>query len=200
MTREQKRLGRASWSEADVLAERERVRAWRAIPGNNAKERAAQAVKLASETGEQRQRRLAGHRAYHAQHREARLEANKRWAVAHPERRRELDRLCAAKPAQKRKQLARHKQWRDKNRNVLREYARRRIAQMRATYVEKVDYRAIFKEADGKCGICEKPLDLFGYNFDHIIPLAAGGSHTRENIQVTHEFCNKSKGAKVKAA
>lgn len=77
------------------------------------------------------------------------------------------------------------------------ERAARRRAQKQHTQTEKVDFKQILRDSKGLCGICNKPLDLFGIEFDHIVPLARGGSHTRENIQATHSRCNRVKGAKV---
>ena len=107
--------------------------------------------------------------------------------------------MCAARPHQVTKARARHKLWRDKNRDVLKEYARRRVAQERATVVEKVDYKSILASSNGVCGICKLDIGDAPYEFDHIVPLARGGSHTMGNIQVAHRRCNRSKGAKVAA-
>jgi len=63
--------------------------------------------------------------------------------------------------------------------------------------MERVDYGAVLKRANGVCAICLKPFDLFGIHFDHKIPLAKGGTHAQDNIQATHAYCNMAKGAKV---
>lgn len=84
-----------------------------------------------------------------------------------------------------------------KNPHMVREKASRRRALKRRTQRERVDYRQILKDSKGLCGICNRPLDLFGIDFDHIVPLSRGGTHTRENIQASHSYCNRSKWAKV---
>lgn len=73
----------------------------------------------------------------------------------------------------------------------------KRRALKAATQVEDIDFRQILLKSNGVCGICGEPFDLFGIDFDHIIPLARGGTHTKENIQATHSRCNRAKGAKV---
>lgn len=78
-----------------------------------------------------------------------------------------------------------------------REIQARRKAQKLKTQTEKIDYAKILRAAKGICGICRQPFDLFGIDFDHIVPLARGGTHTKENIQATHSRCNRAKGAKV---
>ena len=72
----------------------------------------------------------------------------------------------------------------------------RREALKRGTAVAKIDYKAVLLRANGLCGICKKPLDLFGTHFDHIVPLALGGTHTDDNLQASHAHCNLSKGAR----
>ncbi len=78
-----------------------------------------------------------------------------------------------------------------------REIQSRRKAQKLGTMVERVNFKQILRDSKGLCGICKKPLDLFGIDFDHIIPLSKGGSHTRENLQATHSYCNRSKGSRI---
>lgn len=74
--------------------------------------------------------------------------------------------------------------------------SRRKALKLRAT-VEKINFKKILRDANGMCGICHKPFDLFGIDFDHIVPLARGGPHTTDNIQATHSHCNRAKGAKA---
>lgn len=46
------------------------------------------------------------------------------------------------------------------------------------------------------CYYCNSETPSFGCNFDHIVPLSKGGSHSVGNLCVTCPTCNKSKGAK----
>lgn len=64
------------------------------------------------------------------------------------------------------------------------------------TQIGKVDYETIRAKANELCGICKLPIeDKFEY--DHIVPLSKGGSHTTENHQLTHPSCNRKKSAKL---
>lgn len=48
---------------------------------------------------------------------------------------------------------------------------------------------------DGRCcRLCKKPVRLKRMHLDHIVPIALGGTHTYDNVQATHQFCNQSKG------
>jgi HNH endonuclease len=55
----------------------------------------------------------------------------------------------------------------------------------------------------GICGICHDPVtDATGPmrpSPDHVIPLARGGGHSLENLQLSHLDCNLRKGASVPA-
>lgn len=63
--------------------------------------------------------------------------------------------------------------------------------------VGKVDYDVVMAKSNGRCGICKKPFDLFGIDFDHIVPLSKGGEHVESNLQATHMSCNRSKGNRI---
>jgi 5-methylcytosine-specific restriction endonuclease McrA len=64
------------------------------------------------------------------------------------------------------------------------------------TSAGQVDFDAVVAKANGLCGICREPIDG-EYHFDHIVPLARGGKHTTDNLQVAHSLCNRKKWANV---
>lgn len=78
-----------------------------------------------------------------------------------------------------------------------REISMRRYARQKATMIEKVDYKAILERDGLWCYLCEKDVEPHEVNFDHVIPLNAGGPHTADNIRVTHAVCNRRKGARI---
>ncbi len=68
--------------------------------------------------------------------------------------------------------------------------------------VERIDPREIFERDGWICGICGKRVSQryraphpLSASLDHIIPLARGGTHTRDNVQLAHFICNSYKGA-----
>jgi HNH endonuclease len=52
----------------------------------------------------------------------------------------------------------------------------------------------VWQRDEGKCVKCQSNLNL---EFDHIIPIAEGGSSTSRNIQLLCEPCNRKKGKSV---
>lgn len=51
----------------------------------------------------------------------------------------------------------------------------------------------IYRQADGKCALCGRPLTYAEMTIDHIVPLAKGGENEIENFQCTCKECNEFK-------
>lgn len=69
--------------------------------------------------------------------------------------------------------------------------------------VERFTPEEIYDRDGWVCGLCRKPIDPAltwpdpgSASLDHVLPLAAGGDHTRENTQAAHLVCNVRKGAR----
>lgn len=78
--------------------------------------------------------------------------------------------------------------------------ARRRARNVGA-FVAKVSRRAIFERDGWRCQLCRKALKRdavaphpLSPSLDHIIPLAAGGTHEPRNVQAAHFSCNTRRG------
>ena len=66
---------------------------------------------------------------------------------------------------------------------------------------EYIDIYNIYIRDKWICGICGKKVNKklkyphpMSPSLDHIIPLSKGGTHTRDNVQLSHLRCNLSKG------
>ena len=100
-------------------------------------------------------------------------------------RSRQWDATCAATP--ERKDKRRHDEYRRKARRM-------------AAPVEEFEREEIFERDAWRCGLCGGKLSRNARwphprfpTIDHIIPFAAGGSHTRINVQAAHLSCNSAK-------
>jgi len=138
-------------------------------------------------------------RKWHAANRKKSRDAAKAYRKSHP---RQADAWSAAwKKRNRSRVIARVAAWSAADRlacpEKYTERAARRKAQKLQTQVEKIDFMQILRDSKGICGICGKPLDLFGIDFYHIVPLSKGGAHARNNIQPSHSYCNRAKGARV---
>jgi 5-methylcytosine-specific restriction endonuclease McrA len=72
----------------------------------------------------------------------------------------------------------------------------RRRARKNETEVERVDFEMILERDGMWCYLCEREVeDPNEIHFDHVIPLSRGGTHTFDNLKVTHGSCNLKKGA-----
>lgn len=87
----------------------------------------------------------------------------------------------------------------------------KRRAKIKSAIVDKdITTERLYERDGGICAICGKPCDwsdsrwedgvfIIGNNYptkDHIIPLAKGGEHSWENVQLAHHHCNSVKGAR----
>lgn len=77
-----------------------------------------------------------------------------------------------------------------------REAWQRRRARKQGRTAERIDRALVFERDAGICGICGDAVDPTAWDLDHVTPIAGGGSHTYGNVQVSHPFCNRSKGAR----
>jgi len=142
------------------------------------------------------------------------LAKNRRWRVKHPEKINEISRnWCAAnrktaraikqKYASKPEVKAQRKIWfkeyrqRPESKILSRQHKRtRRALETGAdgSHTPK-DVANIFKMQRGKCAYCRVKL-ANEYHVDHIVPLSAGGSNDRKNLQILCPPCNLHKHAK----
>lgn len=137
-----------------------------------------------------------------------------RYYTKHDEIRAKQNARAKIDPDKSRAQNRQYNQkWRDKHRAKLRiyhaKYQRehpeqaidhkgRRRAREYGSKSERISWKAVWAKFNGTCGICQTQLipGIHTFHYDHIVPLAAGGEHITENLQVAHAKCNHTKGAR----
>ena len=89
--------------------------------------------------------------------------------------------------------------WRRRNRNEVNRKARERYQRVGGKVPRRLLPELIEAQA-GLCGICGEVLPsriTAEIHVDHIIPVSAGGSNERENLQAAHAVCNMRKNDSV---
>jgi 5-methylcytosine-specific restriction endonuclease McrA len=99
--------------------------------------------------------------------------------------------------ANKERVRQRHRSWYAKNRDRHAVHWRKRRALKKGATIGVVDYTAIRERDRGLCYLCGEAVDPADLHFEHVIPLSRGGSHSMENIRVSHAACNWRKGTKT---
>lgn len=91
--------------------------------------------------------------------------------------------------------------WREENpeqyRDLHRKNAAKRRARKRTADVTAIEPLVVLERDDGACDICRNDVDPMAFHLDHVWPLARGGAHTYDNVQVAHPDCNMRKGWSV---
>ena len=93
-----------------------------------------------------------------------------------------------------------HKAWQKANPEKNREYARNHRALKRTTQVEPISEKLVYLRDGWICQHCKKRVnkslkwpDPKSPSLDHIIPLNKDGTHTYNNVHLTHLNCNLTK-------
>lgn len=133
------------------------------------------------------------------QHRRTDPEVKRRWGRDNYARHRakliaKAAKYAALNPAR----VRRYKdKWQQANPLKRREMKHRRRAREYATQIAPINLEAIYHRDHGICHICHNPVPAARLHYDHVIPLARGGTHTEDNIKVSHARCNLKKGANI---
>ena len=77
---------------------------------------------------------------------------------------------------------------------------RARREKIRGVFVAPVSRVEVYNRDNWVCGICKKPVDKklsfphpMSPSLDHVIPIARGGTHEPDNVQLAHFICNSYK-------
>lgn len=122
-----------------------------------------------------------GREKYILLYKESILEKNRRWYANNKERHYGLTR-----------------RWTITHRAQSNEVSHRYRSRKMSAKIGEVDFLHILERDNCWCYICNGDiLPEHKIDFDHVIPLSRGGSHTEDNIKVTHHRCNRRKHNKL---
>ena len=173
--KEKKRIAQAAWRAAN----KEHIKAYNAAyasthfrVGKSADDKPMCEVKRAE--------RIAAVKKWQAENKERDMENKARWRAANKHR---FSKYAAT--------------WRAKNPEAARLFKQTRRARKRNSQgkLSKDLRKSLFSLQKGKCPCCAQPLGD-DYHLDHKMPLALGGSHTDNNMQLLRSLCNRQKHAK----
>ncbi len=136
---------------------------------------------------------------YYANH-EAELEKRRAIRAANKDKIREYNRIYQrqwrAQHRDKVKAIGDKFRATEHGRHAATEQKGRRKARERGNRTEpRINWKQVWASFNGVCHICEQPvrLGVERFHFDHSMPLAQGGSHSTDNLYVTHATCNLRK-------
>lgn len=93
-----------------------------------------------------------------------------------------------------------HREWERANPSMVRSKNRDYMARKREAFVAKVDELLIFERDRFKCQLCQGDVDMtlrfphpWSPSIDYVRPLAKGGTHEPDNVQLAHLRCNQQK-------
>ena len=187
--REEVKARKKAWREENPEKELERKRRWREANAERHREYQRQWRER------NREKVRAQKRAKYEARRAEILEYQRKRYEEHREELREYNRAYYQKNREA--LLAKAKAWSAANPDKLKSYSAVRRARELELPSEKIDYIVVFDRDEGNCGICGLPVEPDDWHLDHIVPLAKGGHHTYENVQVSHPACNLRKGVSV---
>lgn len=109
----------------------------------------------------------------------------------------EKQKLYRSDPDVRERERKWHQEWEKKNKDKRSILRMNRRARINNAYIEDVIPSVIFERDSGICQICFTAIEDDNWHIDHRIPLVKGGEHSYANTQLSHAFCNLSKGAKI---
>ena len=83
--------------------------------------------------------------------------------------------------------------WQKRNKSKTNAITNLRRARLKGATIGQIDYEAILQRDKQTCGICRKRIKVGALSFDHILPLAHGGTHSNNNLRPTHILCNRQR-------
>jgi len=147
-----------------------------------------------------REKRLAYQATYQAKHREEHAARHKQWAAQNREHLRQYHKEYRNSDAPgavnvRERQSAYSRKYRESS-TVYQEAhrAKQAVRRARGAQTALITISQALFDADDLCHLCGGPISSAAEaDLDHILPLAQGGKHTRDNLAPAHRRCNRIK-------
>lgn len=134
-------------------------------------------------------------RVWHKTNRERVAESKRAWWETNRERMAERKRACYE--TNREQELERRRAYYRANRQAAFDRAAAYRARKLNATAGEVRRAEVWERDLGICYLCMGKADPDNWHLDHVIPLSRGGSHSLDNVAVTHPACNLRKGAKL---
>ena len=128
-------------------------------------------------------------RKHYRKHRKEICERTWKWQKENPEKNRVIHRKVAKRFRQKYPEIIR-------NNSVIRKAKVKKVTIGDKKEINEI-YKQALKETNIICFYCKKLVPLGYRHVDHKIPLSKGGSHTKDNLEITCQGCNLEKRTKT---
>lgn len=142
-----------------------------------------------------RDEHLAAARAYRLSHKAEAAARQRAYRRRNPEKFKTYEQSRNRPPDFREKQRRYRAGWAARNRDRVSEYAHKR-GDAKLRRLPRGTIRRIGDAQKWVCAICSGDLRVTGFHKDHVMPLALGGQHITENIQLLCPTCNLRKGKK----
>lgn len=135
-------------------------------------------------------------RRHYEDNKDKALDQSKRWHAENPEKVQKTQQDYYARNREARRESSRR--WRADNPDkVAAQNAERRAREAGASTEEEIDFKRIYQRDRDICYLCGRKVKKSERHLDHVIPLSRGGTHSEDNLRLTHARCNLIKGSKL---
>lgn len=83
------------------------------------------------------------------------------------------------------------------NPNQNKRYVQNRRAKINSVLIDEIDLTSIWRRDAGLCFLCSLPADKNNWWLEHVLPISRGGTHSYDNVAVSHPECNNTKKSKT---
>jgi len=145
-----------------------------------------------------KERENARIKVWYANNKEKHMQTTKEWRLKNPEK------VFATTEAWRKNNPGHWRKYQEANLDKHRDGEQRRRARKNGRECHDISNMNIYQRDGWICQICNATVDQelkwpdpYSPSLDHIIPIAKGGNHVEDNVQLAHLQCNMRKSANI---